>query len=152
MAQPMFTAVVKGDAQVRRKLDSLGNALARGPIIENALRAAALIAMNAAKQKALVLTGNLRRSIHVAGWGDGFELPTDGDTLPKPPGRNVVAVGTNVIYAKRIEFGFAGADSKGRRYHQPATPFLRPALDENQAEMHREFSEALGDLMRAQLR
>jgi hypothetical protein len=35
---------------------------------------------------------------------------------------------SNVVYAKRIEEGFHGTDSLGRRYNQPAYPFLRPAL------------------------
>jgi len=41
-----------------------------------------------------------------------------------------VALGTNVKYAKRVEFGFEGADSLGRVYHQQAQPYLRPAFDE----------------------
>jgi phage gpG-like protein len=40
-------------------------------------------------------------------------------------------VGTNVEYSARLEFGFYGTDSKGRRYNTPARPFLRPALAEN---------------------
>ncbi len=46
-------------------------------------------------------------------------------------GRNVVGVvGTNVVYARRLELGFSGTDSKGRNINQGARPFLRPALKE----------------------
>jgi len=46
-------------------------------------------------------------------------------------GRNVIGVvGTNVPYARRLELGFSGTDSKGRNINQGARPFLRPALKE----------------------
>lgn len=34
---------------------------------------------------------------------------------------------TDTVYARRIELGFQGKDSKGRVYDQPAFPFLIPA-------------------------
>lgn len=34
-------------------------------------------------------------------------------------------------YARRLEFGFVGVDSRGRRYNQAPRPFLRPALAQN---------------------
>ena len=37
-------------------------------------------------------------------------------------------VGTDVKYARRIEFGFIGADILGRHYHQEAQPYLYPAF------------------------
>jgi len=40
----------------------------------------------------------------------------------------IVRVGTLVEYAARIEYGYSGTDSRGRTYHQPAQPYLRPAL------------------------
>ncbi|HDY88890.1 MAG TPA: HK97 gp10 family phage protein [bacterium] len=33
-------------------------------------------------------------------------------------------VGTNVKYARRLEFGFTGIDSKGRKYDQKPRPFM----------------------------
>jgi HK97 gp10 family phage protein len=94
-----------------------------------------MVAQNDAKRRAPVLTGTLRRSIHI-----------------EDKGSHVVAVGTNVPYARRMEFGFAATDSRGRRFNQPARPYLRPALDENRSQMEREFSDALNDLLRASLR
>jgi hypothetical protein len=56
--------------------------------------------------------------------------------------------GTNVEYARRIEYGFQGADSLGRNYSQAAQPYLRPAVDEDGRTAQREAVEALAELMR----
>ena len=40
-------------------------------------------------------------------------------------------VGTNVIYGRRLELGFAGKDSLGRQYNQAPRPFIRPAFVRN---------------------
>ncbi len=42
-----------------------------------------------------------------------------------------IVVGTNKVYARRLEFGFFGTDSLGRNVHQEARPFLRPGLYNN---------------------
>lgn len=39
-------------------------------------------------------------------------------------------VGTNRPQGRRLEFGFRGVDSIGRRYDQPPYPHFGPALDE----------------------
>lgn len=36
-------------------------------------------------------------------------------------------------YYRRLELGFVGRDSIGRRYNQPPYPFMRPALDDTVA-------------------
>lgn len=41
------------------------------------------------------------------------------------------AVGSNVSYARRLELGFAGTDSKGRNYRMKPRPYLRPAIIDN---------------------
>lgn len=151
MPAPPMSVVITGGAQVRRRLAKVGDELARGNMIDNALKAAALLAMNAAKQKAPYITSNLKRSIHIGG-DEGLEQPTTGTDIGRPRERHVVAVGTNVPYARRVEFGFAGTDKLGRTYHQPAKPYLRPALDENVGAMKREFAAALKDLLGASLR
>ena len=48
----------------------------------------------------------------------------EGDTI-------VGRVGTNVPYARRLELGFFGTDSRGSNINQGARPYLRPALAEN---------------------
>ena len=65
------------------------------------------------KKKCPVLTGRLRSSIT-------HEVK---DRVGK--------VGTNVKYAKRIEFGFQGTDSKGRTYNQSPQSYLYSALRDN---------------------
>jgi len=63
-----------------------------------------------------VVTGFMRNSIQVrtdTGGGGHWE------TTVHPSGP----------YYRRLEFGFTGTDSIGRRYAQPPYPFLRPALD-----------------------
>jgi HK97 gp10 family phage protein len=129
-----LSTTVTGGAQVRRRLDAVASQL-NGRGLLPALRAAALIAQNTAKRKAPVLTGTLRRSIHM-----------------EDVGSDAVSVGTDLPYARRMEYGFAATDSLGRRYNQPARPYLRPALDENRGEMEREFASALEDMLRASLR
>ena len=37
-------------------------------------------------------------------------------------------VAAKTVYAARMEFGFVGTDSIGRKYDQAPRPFLRPAL------------------------
>lgn len=37
-------------------------------------------------------------------------------------------VGTNVVYGRRLELGFAGRDSLGRQYNQAPRPFIRPGF------------------------
>ncbi len=62
-----------------------------------------------------VITGTLRRSIRhspvvpygIAGWS------TD--------------IGPSVVYGRRIELGFHGADSRGRPYNQGPFPYMAPA-------------------------
>ena len=41
-------------------------------------------------------------------------------------------VGSNKAYARRIELGFTGVDSLGRKYNQAPLPYLRPALHKNE--------------------
>ncbi|MGX1909350.1 HK97 gp10 family phage protein [Streptomyces phaeochromogenes] len=38
-------------------------------------------------------------------------------------------VGTNAPQGRRLEFGFVGVDSLGRRYNQPPFPHLGPAVN-----------------------
>lgn len=49
----------------------------------------------------------------------------------------------DVAYALRIEFGFKGADSRGRVYDQRAYPFLRPSADKNYPDLPRRIRENL---------
>jgi HK97 gp10 family phage protein len=141
---------IEGSDSLMRKLAGLREAV-RGEMLERAVVAGALLVQNDAKRRAPFLTGTLRRSIHIGGHD---ELNSDGESgnVPGPeitPTEIAVYIGTDVAYARRIENGFSGADRLGRTYSQPAQPYLRPALDENQAAVRHEVGEALRDLIRA---
>jgi len=72
----------------------------------------------AAKARAPVQRGTLRRSIRVA------------EVTPIGAGAWLSRTGPTVIYGRRIELGFKGADSLGRVYHQAGRPYLAPGFDE----------------------
>ena len=137
-----FSVTITGDKAVSRRLGAVGRELA-GKGIDVALRAAALVPMNAAKRLAPYLTGNLRRSIHVGGYSDGLESPTDGTDIGMPSQKHTVAVGTNVGYARIIEYGGPGRAAK---------PYLRPALENNKDKIRQEFADALRDVLKAAVR
>lgn len=46
-------------------------------------------------------------------------------------------IGSNVRYARRLEFGFVGTDALGRVVHQPPHPYLRPAILNNKKRIMR---------------
>jgi len=116
-----FSAVITGDREVIGSLQRVADAIG-GDGLMPALKAAALVVQNDAKERAPVLTGTLKRSIHIE------ELPQD----------RAVAVGTDVEYAPYIEFGTS---------RMAAQPYLRPALDENHGAIQREFAEAVRDII-----
>ena len=94
--------------------------------ISNALSIAAMEIAEAARRRAPYKTGSLRRSIQVIEQG-----PLD------------IAVASKLPYAASIEFGFAGRDSLGRVYNQPARPYLRPAIEETKGKAWQIFQEEL---------
>ncbi len=120
-----FSVTVTGDDRVRRRMDAVSRSLGGRGLLPP-LRAAALVAQNDAKRRAPYLTGTLRRSIHME----------DKDS-------HAVAVGTDVPYARIIEYGGPGRAAK---------PYLRPALDNNKREIRQEFADALRDVLRAAVR
>jgi HK97 gp10 family phage protein len=126
--------VIEGGAELARKLTALGEAVA-GDVLAAALRSGGLLVEADAKRRAPYRTGTLRRSIHT-------EVDAGG-------GQAEATVGTDVPYGARIEFGFEGKDALGRQYHQPARPYLRPALDENMDAAAREIGAALRKALEA---
>ena len=99
-----------------------------------ALSAGALLILNDAVTRAPYLTGNLRRS-------GRLDERTQGEVA-------VVFGGPGAPYARRIELGFSGQDSLGRRYNQPARPYLRPAFDAQQRAALGEIAHATQQLLR----
>lgn len=106
---------VDGVQQLVASLDAIDRQ-ARAELGREVMRTA-LAVQAGAKRGVPVDTGRLRNSIAVARSDDGLSAE----------------VGTNVQYARRIEFGFIGADRLGRRYHQRPRPYLFPALEAERA-------------------
>jgi hypothetical protein len=75
-----------------------------------------------------VLLGKLRQSIthRVVAMGNGF----------------AALVGSGMVYARRLELGFAGRDSLGRNYNQAPRPYLRPAVRNNRTMIGRIIAES----------
>lgn len=161
---------VLGDIALKRKLDALPAAVANRKL-EQALIAGGLIVQNAAKAKAPYRTGNLRRSIHIGGHEDlaadyNGIIEEQGPAVPNPEINGAVVaiyIGTNVIYAKQREYGgtistknapflvwqdYDGNWHRARSVYQAATPYMRPAIDENIDAVQREVGQALAILIR----
>ena len=102
--------IVQGDAQ--RRL-SVGTATRR----TKSGRLVAIAKADPAPTAPRALTGALRKSIT-------HDVKTE-------PGAIVGRVGSNLVYARRLELGFHGTDSRGRSFNQNERPFLRPALFDN---------------------
>jgi hypothetical protein len=101
-----------------------------------------------------------RRSIHIGGHTEDprvdypFSPATDEAEYSDIGGEVVTAdmakveTGTNLEYAARVEFGFAGADKLGRIYNQPADPYLRAGFDFEKDEVEKSISKALDILIK----
>lgn len=59
-----------------------------------------------------------------------FQSITASEPMTDAKGR-VVYVGTKIIYARRLELGFMGTDSRGHVIHQGPRPYVRPGLHNN---------------------
>lgn len=102
---------------------------------------AAQLFVDEAKALVPVKTGTLRDAIHAE--------------LGEVTSTRVTAIVTPVYeeagtpegfwppYARRVEFGFMGQDSRGRNYHQAAQPYMRPAFDSKQAEAREAIRESV---------
>jgi len=100
-------------------LDAIKKELeARARVARAAVKSAGQEYSNDVKKIAPYKTGTYRRSIHVQ--------------MIDENGNPFALVGTDLPYAKRLEFGFFDmTDSLGRHYYQRAQPHFRPALDLN---------------------
>lgn len=133
MIEPQVTVV--GLPELGRALGKLATDL-QGPAIGGALFAGGLLMANDIKPRAAYKTGTLRRSIHA-------------ERVSVPGAVAAVAVGTDVPYARRIEYGFSGADSRGRVYHQAAQPYMRPGFDATREAAVNEVRRVLEKLVAA---
>jgi len=115
---------ITGISEVRKALVALEKEIKQRQ--KTAVKLAANEYKNDVQQDAPYKTGTYRRSIHVEMQGDDTAL-----------------VGTNLVYAKRLEYGFVGADSLGRVYNYSGKPHFRPNLDKNHDKYVRIYEEEL---------
>lgn len=127
-----FTVQFDAGSALAERYATLASDL-RGQALRDAVEAGALIVETDAKIAAPVLTGTLRRSLHTE--------------VTSSDGQAEALVGTDVPYARRLEFGFVGADRLGRHYNQAARPYLRPALDSNRARVREAITSVLATLL-----
>jgi phage gpG-like protein len=127
-----FSAEVSGVMELQRRLgatqEQIHVAVKRG--IDRTALAMETDAKNKLKSDGHIITNRLRASIHAElkdqeqftysnNQGESFDGSLNLDI-----GKLEAVIGTNVVYAKRIEFGFNGTDSLGRKYNQPASSFM----------------------------
>jgi HK97 gp10 family phage protein len=122
---------IEGLPELKRKLLDMSEEM-RQAKLEAAVLTGGQLIKNEAQVRAPVKTGTLRRSITV-------QISESSATSAS------AAIGTNLAYARRIEFGFNGRDKLGRLYSQPAQPYLRPAFDQERENAYREIQDALRD-------
>lgn len=103
-------------------------------------------------QPPAVDTGRLRASISSNWSGSGMAKgkvsgqAKTNDGVGQPANKYlqlVGVVGTNVEYARRLEFGFVGTDSRGREINQAPRPYLRPALHKNEKKIAKMFKNII---------
>ena len=113
--------------------------------VEDALNVVGAFVVGKAAHYCPVKTANLANSINYATskTQGGLSGNTDGTSLERALEKMTVKVGTNVVYAARIEFGFSGKDSLGRSVNQGATPFLRAASLSHKKDISKVFAMAL---------
>ena len=134
-----FQVTVKGLDELRTKIKMMGDGMA--DILEEATVLGAVPVVKAAQRNSKkggkkfphLRTGNLFENI----------AEFSPAIVSKTQSRVEVAVGSSMEYARRLELGFSGTDSRGRTYHQSPRPFLRPALDDNQAKVQVEVQKRL---------
>jgi hypothetical protein len=84
-----------------------------------------ILLANVRRRASLPRTGppgpRLQTGAYVGSWSVTTTLGAMGPTA---------TAGTNAPQGRRLEFGFSGTDSLGRRYNQPAYSHAGPALDE----------------------
>ena len=151
----MIQMKVTGANELMAKFEKIKAAMYKG--FAAALVAGAFPVSNDAKRLAPKLSGNLARSIHIATKKADITMPqpkSDGLTIKhteaslagreidsiasklRSKGKAEVLVGTNVVYARVQEYTAA--------HHKIGTsPYLRPALDNNKAEVKAEIQRAV---------
>lgn len=137
-----------GDKKVANYLNQVGVKFG-GRLLKAAVLAGALKIRNRAALNAPFITGTLKRSIHVGGHVEtspGFN-PGEGYSDIKgeivSPNQVELKVGTNLVYAARVHYGFTGKDKLGRIYNQPENPYLESAFETEKEAAIKEVEDAI---------
>lgn len=125
-------AKIQGLPQLMKALDDVQKKALKNQAI--ALRLIGQEYANDTKAVTPWITHTLQRSIHIE--------PTSG-VFQKGNGDQYVVVGTDVEYARRVEYGFVGKDKLGRMYHQAPKPYFRAAMDNNANKYRKMFLEKM---------
>ena len=142
-------AQIEGLYALLRKLGEMGKAAA-SQAVGDALTSGAQLIVNDAKERAPVLSGTLKRSIH-----------SGNPSLSN--GQWEVRIGTNLEYARIHEYGgtikaknkpflvfkIGGKLIFTKSVQIPQRPYLRPAFDSQRTNALTEVGEALADIVRA---
>lgn len=91
---------------------------------------AAFIFETEAKQNSPVMSGANRDSIRT-------------DVMKDEPEKQVRGIAPHMPYSHRLEYGFVGTDSLGRKYHQAAQPYMRPAFEARQQDARAAIKDAV---------
>ena len=68
---------------------------------------------------------------------------TNGSSIELAGEKLSVHIGSNVVYAARVEFGFVGKDSLGRSYNQPDKSYLRAGILASKSKVMAILSKAI---------
>lgn len=130
-----MTIDIRGDKELARMFRKAPEAFSPR-VLMTGMMAGALPAANDIKALAPYLTGTYRRSIHIE---ELIELLA-------------VMIGTSLPYGPRLEYGFVGVDSLGRRYNQPAQPHFRTGLNQNREQIRENVRQAVVQQLRKVVR
>lgn len=120
---------ITGDKELAAALKRL-QAAARGEALADAAQVGIMPIQNRIIVNAPRKTGTYARSWHT-------ELVASTDLYAE------AVTGSDVEYGPRLEFGFEDTDARGRQYHQPARPHVRPAYEAERQTAIEEVANAL---------
>ena len=120
----MAEVVVTGADRVAQDLLKLG-IVATGGVYTVTQKYGQLLHANVVRRASLPRTGPPGPRIQTGNYVRSINLRTRA-----VGGGAEASVGTNAPQARRLEYGFSGADSLGRNYNQPPYAHWHPALDE----------------------
>lgn len=166
MTKSMVTFQVAGLERLRKNLRALTDSL-RGEIMRTALTTGALEIVNEAKSQAPILTGTLRRSIHIGAHTDMTDFKADegyddikGEMVEA--NKVTICVGTNLVYARIQEYGGTISAKKApylvfrvngqwvrtKQVTLKGHPYMRPAFDTKKEDMINVFRDELAAQIR----